>query len=411
MPKQAPMKWPLPTIVHPAKTVCYTIRVPKERHYIAAFLGAIFLLSKPYAWADDPDHTALEVGAVWRDIFDRLLAGNCDFPPPNPAQGGGVDVEMSIRQNPDNPCELQFSADGTDWCTWADISKCLPAPAQPGKGAPQPQPGGGCVIYPGSFQGSGSWLLPTRVSTGDVINITEYDGAVDDGSQTWYCANGQLFELGDCVGSTTTSSGAPLPSAPYMSLIAKIGASYYQIIPGPFTVPSGHSNDMVTFIANDGNRSDNDGSWTFQVQICNNQAGSWTSTLDFTQQPFDSVVTIDVGSYVPAQGYNGAVNGVVPNYVQIHIDIDSTEIDSMQMFYDSGFVDTGSALGFQTNGSAYGAGQLPTAGTDELLGIVGAAPSTTQILCFLDTGRPSGGPVNFRKWVITGRGPKPSQLP
>lgn len=75
MPHQKPMKWPLPETLHPAGRVCYQVSIPNEVHYIGAFLGAMFLLTKPYAWADDPDHTAIEVGAVWRDIYNELAPG------------------------------------------------------------------------------------------------------------------------------------------------------------------------------------------------------------------------------------------------------------------------------------------------------------------------------------------------
>lgn len=70
--KNPPMRWALPEVVDPENRLCYSVPVPDDRLHIAAFMGALFLLTKPYSWANDEDHTALDVAAVWKPIFDEV---------------------------------------------------------------------------------------------------------------------------------------------------------------------------------------------------------------------------------------------------------------------------------------------------------------------------------------------------
>jgi len=304
MPNQKPMKWPLPEVVHPTETICYKIHVPRERHYIGAFLGAMFLLSKPYAWGDDDAHTALQVGAVWRAIFDQLVAGDCEPSAPL-GQGGAEDTEMAIRQNPDNPCEIQSSADGTHWCTFIDLSLCFGNPPQPGGGSDQPQPGA-CASYHAQMLGNGFWLLPTGVSSGDTIEVSGASGVTYNGDHlSWYCPDGSTFILGACTSLTQTDSGNPLPTVFRSKLIAKIGSTFYDVFGGTFTVPSGHTNDPVTFQVNAATLSNNSGSIEFDVEVCNNQSGNVGITYSHgsgpASVPFGSVITLtaqDIGSDV-----------------------------------------------------------------------------------------------------------------
>src|SRR5712664_3871192 len=70
--------------------------------------------------------TQAELTAIQEDVFD-LMSAFCFSPLPanfQPASGAGGDDDFMLRQNPDNPCELQTSVDGITWCTWADLSKC-----------------------------------------------------------------------------------------------------------------------------------------------------------------------------------------------------------------------------------------------------------------------------------------------
>lgn len=68
----AKTKWKLPAAVEPGSTKCASIIIPDDPDYIAALTGALYELSKPYAWADDDDHTALLVGQRMFQAFETL---------------------------------------------------------------------------------------------------------------------------------------------------------------------------------------------------------------------------------------------------------------------------------------------------------------------------------------------------
>jgi len=265
MPHQKPMKWPLPDVVHPPDTVCFQIEVPNNRAYIGAFYGAMFLLTKPYAWGDDAAHTALEVGAVWRKIFDGLTRNNCNVCPPD---NSFIleDCDMELRQE---GCLLQAKCFDGSWVTIYDPTNCISS------GSVNPTPGsqltpGTCAKYPFTLQGNGQAVLPVLVSPGDTIQLSDGSGAWSgDNGLVWHCPDGSGYILGGCIGSPTIDPTAPVPTAPFMSVIAFIDGNYYQIQPGVFPVPSGiTANSQVTFLANDADLSDNVGSISFTAEVC-----------------------------------------------------------------------------------------------------------------------------------------------
>jgi len=410
MSHQKPMKWPLPENVHPERTVCFQINVPDEIHYLGAFYGAIFLLSKPYAWGDDAAHTALEVGAVWRDIFDKLIAGNCTIPA-KPGSAGADGDDFMIRQNPDNPCLLESSLNGVDWCVFADISLCTPT-SQPGGGSPQPQPGGGCQQYHAVLPGNGQWLLPTIVSTGDTINVTGLSGVFfEGGSALWFCPDGNEFFAGICTPVTVTNGGSQLPAVPVGRIIAKIGATYYDVLGGIFTVPGGHANDQVTFYQNSSNLSGSGGSVNFDVEICNNQAGSWTSTFDFTTNPYSTLFTQVWGTYVAGIGYVGSDQGGAAGVsVAVAANATAVSLNTMTAVVSaSGETGGSAAIAFYTSAGYYGGNQQPKSGTNFSLAAAGdAVLNNPGYQCV--TGD-SAGTCSIARLTITGTGTKPAGWP
>jgi len=265
MPKQKPMKWPLPVAVHPTETVCYTVHVPKDRAYIGAFLGAMFLLSKPYAWADDPDHTAVEVGAVWRKIFDNLLKGDCpgrNCPPVNFIE----DDMPTFRQE---GCLLQTQCADGEWVTIYDPSACIVA------GASQPPPGGtpepgACLEYDVVLQANSKWQLPVAVDNGDIVTITGAAGGWSDGTiNPWHCPDGNNYILGACVPGTAGFDGAdPVPSKNHMRLVALTSTQGYDAFNTVIGFSGYSSPDTLTFQANDSTLGDDAGSISFHVKIC-----------------------------------------------------------------------------------------------------------------------------------------------
>jgi len=258
----APAKWVLPSVIDPPDRICFQIEVPNERQHIAAFLGAIYDLAKPYKWANDSAHTAIQVGKVWFEIFENLRRG-CEVPT---LRGGADGDDFMIRQNPDNPCLLENSVDGVTWCTWADLSLCLlNSPTQPtGGGTLNP---GECRTYDAHLDGNGQWLLPVPVSAGYTIEVSSLSGGWTDGSGSWYCPNGQGYTLGLCSGVGGFNGGDPLPTALHASVIFEANGTFYpsNIVAA---IPSGVTDAQVTFQMNDASLSDNFGTVQFRVKVC-----------------------------------------------------------------------------------------------------------------------------------------------
>jgi len=293
------------------------IEVPDDRQHRAAFLGAILSLASAYKWQDDPAHTAKDVAAVWQDIYDRITF--CK-PGPTKLKLSEMEYEMSI-------CEQLRWQDGVlqGLCCgeWTDIAGQPPGGffnPQPGGGSPQPQPGGGCETYRASLDGNGLWQLPTYVSTGDTINVTNASGATyNPTTGGWFCPDGSSFILGSCFPSSITDAGNPMPSVQSGRLIAKIDTTYYDVYSGPFTVPGGITGKPVTFLINYDNPAGSTGALTFNVEVCNNQSAAWSHVIDLTATNF-SFSYIDGGVWTSGTGWQTSFVVQSPNNgMQIYI--------------------------------------------------------------------------------------------
>lgn len=128
--------------------------------------------------------------------------------------------------------------------------------------------------------GNQQWLVPTSVSTGDQITLLSSDGAFGEGLY-WTCPNGLRFWLGQCYPFTERyDSTSQLPSAPLGSLIVHVGSDYYALgSTGVATIGSGHLNEQVTLEVNTPAGTQVTGQSAVKVQVCNNQAASWTHTI------------------------------------------------------------------------------------------------------------------------------------
>src|SRR5574340_10479 len=332
---------PLPKVPLPDDTVCYDVELPNEPRILEAFEGMVRMLGAWTYWERDPAHRATVAAKVFLELYDRLEAHECS-PVVERAAGADEGNEQLIRQNPTNPCLLETSINGTDWCVFADLSKCVPSGTQPGSGTPQPPPGGGQACYHAQFNASNKWLLPTLVNAGDVLQISNAKGAASDGTVIWYCPNGAQFQLGACFGSGSTSGGDPLNTAPHMTLLAKINGVYYNVYNTSLTVPGGVSAAAVEFQVNDSSLSDNYGDLTFDVCITNNQSATWTHTFDFTLSDggfLPLTVTAGVGAiYTPGVGWvNSDFQLPANNFYRaayIYKAVGSRTLTSIKMFYD-----------------------------------------------------------------------------
>jgi hypothetical protein len=299
----------LPTDVHPRGVVNFCIPIPDDPAYISAFLGVFYDLTLWISWQRDTAHTGVQAAQVMKTIFNDLFTGKL-ICPPNMGGSGGADTELMIRQSPDNPCLLQSSIDGINWCTFADLSKCLPPPPQPGGGAPQPTPGGQ-ACYHATMNANSSFLVPTPVRAGDIIQIQNASGAVSNSHDVnWHGADGSQFFAGVFVGFPETDGSNPVPAAPTSSLIINLGGTWYALGTGSITVPGGVTNLQPVIQVNDNAIGALGGTFVFDVCVTNNAVPTWTHRVDLALDPFGFAPgrpdAGDVrGAWVPGTGWQG----------------------------------------------------------------------------------------------------------
>ncbi len=306
----------LPDDLQPSKSVCFTVMVPDAPEYIQAFRAQVEMLSYWYTWERDPLHKAKVAALVWFKVWKTMLQGDCNTPCPE-VVAISEEVFMPFRQV---GCELQTQCTDGSWSTIFDASKCLPSD-QPGNGAHQPQPGGGCQTYSGKMQANQRWLVPATVSENDTIRLVDSNGAGSDNGIAYYCPDGSIYFAGSCVPSTAGLIGTdPLPSTVHMQLIFEVDGVFYPTDGGAVTVPSGVHAAQVYLQVNDSNLSDNSGSYTVDVEVCNNQAETWCHELDFSVNTqgfvkWTGLVSGEAGAWSPGVGWEQGdfVNGAPTN--------------------------------------------------------------------------------------------------
>lgn len=256
-------KWVLPDVVDPPDRLCFQIEVPNNIYHIAAFRGALYMLSSAIFWQDDIEHTAKRVAAVWDEIIQNVHACSDE-------SSTGILLEdlmsQQIRLKPDDPCIIQMWCID-DWQDWYDPRGCIAdALKQPTDGTGVDA--GDCREWDVQLRGNEKWLLPVAVSTGDTIEITAASGAWNDGGLAWNCVNGFTYALGACVSAQAAQSGDPLQTVNHMRLIAAIGTNFYDAYNTIIAVPGAVTNATMYFQPNDANLSTNSGSVSFHVKYC-----------------------------------------------------------------------------------------------------------------------------------------------
>lgn len=271
--------FPLPDNLNPSKTVCYTIQIPDDPAYINLFLGALYELTFWFNYDRNELRWGRQVALNFLHAIETLR--KCSDSPSN--CGGGGDVELMIRQNPDNCLQIQSSADGTHWCTFIDFTNCFPSSSQPGGGTPQPTPGGGTATYCVTVQANNAFLVPFAVNAGDLLSVTNASGATNDGNFThgWRCPDGSLFVAGVCQPSYVFEGTDPLPLTRHQALIWNIDGSYYPAMEGAVLVPSGVVNGTATLQINDAPLADNYGSFDVCVDVTNNSQSTFSHPFNF----------------------------------------------------------------------------------------------------------------------------------
>lgn len=413
----------LPPIVD-GERLCCTLLIPNDETHISNFIGALYALTLWFNYIPDPDGVRKNkpVADVWRDIVTSITfsAQPCEK---QPIYISEMDYEMAI-------CEQLRYSDGKlqGLCCgqWVDITGQLPGsggtnPQQPGSGTPQPAVGA-CQEYHATLNGNGQWLVPAPVSTGDTLTFSAFGGAAYDGSDVfWRCPDGQVYLAGNCSGGAFTSGADPLPSAPHMSLIVNIAGVYYSALT-PITVPSGVSGANATVQLNDGTISDNQGSVSFNVSVCNNAIPSWSHSFDFRTGQHGFSIAVDptshdvLGVYVPGTGFEAVTEPSAPRYKYLQLErafsVSST-LTNNQMLYDEvvGSDASGSTLQnlMQTNVGTLKV--IPASNvTDHIEAWSGSQVANKIVYAFLpsdDAGTPGTGSITLKSVIVSGTGPDP----
>lgn len=262
----------IPAVIDPPTTKCYQVFVPDDPGHITAFLAQIEALSYWYTWQRDPDHKARQLAAIWYNVWNAVRDSTCE-------------AGAMIRQKPGNHCIIQQSTDGVIWSDVVDISLCVsdlyPPDNQPARGQPGAQPGGGSSVPGQCFEnvytipGNGRVLLPYPIQDGWTIHLMEYEGAwspFNSVAATWYCPTGGVFFLGTCGIVYQDADGTfPDPTGRKYELVIlnPAGVGKRLRVGETYTIPPGSGLGAYTLQMNDSDISNNQGTVTARIQVCN----------------------------------------------------------------------------------------------------------------------------------------------
>lgn len=401
-------RWTLPTVLNPPTYRKFVICVPNERFYIAAFQGLLIELTYSKNWQRDPFNTAAAVSRIWQAALASVLCDDC-----------GDTVLLEELEYQMSVCEqLRFfngKLEGFCCGEWIEIAGQTGIPngggSQPGDGTEQPE-AGECLSYHAQMPANNKWYLPTIVSTGDVITLSNVEGAGNDGTLApWHCPNGDTFFAGACIGGTGGPAGGdPLGSANHMEIVMNVAGTWYRPLPGPFTVPGGVTNAQVYFQVNDSAVSDNAGSYTFDVEVCNNETPEFVHVFDFllTNGGFVNGGA-GTGVWVPGAGWKTELTG--GNRL---LAINSPVTTPYTIISQEWFGNRNAAAGGGTSQSAYDAGSgfifygaLPTGvGVFDTL-FPNTIAGIVQLQAGLDTSGNPGVDNYFTKLIVRGLGADP----
>lgn len=111
--------WLLPETVTDEPTVCVQFKIPDVDEYRAAALGAIYQLGQWFSWqkTGGDDRRATDTAAVMRRLLYDTLVFSVEC----------GDVTLLLRQNPEDPCQLEQSTNGgSSWSLAFDYGLCFP---------------------------------------------------------------------------------------------------------------------------------------------------------------------------------------------------------------------------------------------------------------------------------------------
>lgn len=270
--------------------------------------GLLLVLASRGTWEGNDARSADEATALVQAFFEKSICGTLQ------PECNGECFDMGCGCLRWNNGVLEMYSCGK-WVPVPGVSGGGVTPTQPGSGSGQPRPGGGTKTYCLGLTNGAHAILPTVVNSGDILLMENLQGAWDEiGNPIWHCPDGWTFVLDTCTNPILVPNEPtdPIQGVQPMSIIAKIGSTYYDIIhpdfngnPQPFTVPAGHVNDTVEFQANTDGSHPIQGQVTFCCSVTNNGQQFETLTLPITSA--DPVVSNMI--LLPGLRYNLIISG------------------------------------------------------------------------------------------------------
>lgn len=318
-------RYPIPPTLIVTKYKCVQLLIPDDPFYEAIFRGQVWGLTMWNAYQPDAARSGREIAENWYKTFDSIA--DCQISP----TVSEVDDNMTVFRQ--EGCLLQAQCVDGSWVTIYDPSACITqASGQPGVTTP-PVPGG-CETINAKVDYGGVWLLPYQISGGDVVKITNADGAwqgFSNDAPIWRCPDGNVFILSGCVnGSSIFNPLDPAPTMPHDCLLAFDGTTYYDCSAAAngmevtIAIPLGISAGKLTFIANN-SANPGAGSVAFIAQYCKQNAtlvniinvAPSTATIERAGNHFRITSYSDVPDNLQAFRVQNAIIGVNFNIANV----------------------------------------------------------------------------------------------
>lgn len=268
-------RYPVPLVpvdpdVNPDVTVCF------RREWLPYIIGSLQQLLLQSTW-DTRDPDALNRAQGQAQLLVSMFIQGCPPDvPPAPIIIDEMEYQMAI-------CEQLRWENGVlqglccgEWVNIGGIGGAIPgAVTQPPPTTTPPT--NECRDFYVTLNARDKWLLPFPVSAGATIQVVDAAGGWNDGTPTWACPTGAVYGLGICGAPLALTAGDPIPTLPHMQIVAQYGTSggWFDPMALPYIIPVGVTDAQVTFQANDSVLTDNQGSVTFKVRVCNNPVSTW----------------------------------------------------------------------------------------------------------------------------------------
>lgn len=194
-------------------------------------------------------------------------------------------IQTILRADPTG-CGIQWSLDNGDNWETIDLATCITDLANgaigqaiddglistPGQQSPGTPPESlECNSYHVELRASDRWHSPIALHEGWTVEVTNVHGGWSDGTPQWNCPDGARYLLGECSEQNKSHEETdPDPTTLYhMQLIGVFGVDTDIFDPTTLYTLTSEPVDDMFFQANDGSLSDNQGSISFDVEICN----------------------------------------------------------------------------------------------------------------------------------------------